>query len=107
MGQMAYISTQPVSVILRFDQGTPLTITIPATGARLDPVKFQFKIPPNKFKIVSYDAESSVPFYLWVADCEFWCGQWGSVGGYSQLRPIEYNIIRPFGGRSEAPEAQV
>jgi hypothetical protein len=99
MGELSYISTQPVNVILRFDQWPSVTITLPATGLQLDPVKKQFKIPANKFKIVSYEANSTAPFYLWESNVEFWCGHWGRVD------PCE--IVRPFGGMTGGPRAEV
>lgn len=99
MGELSYISTQPVNVVLRFDQIPDITITLPPTGLRLDPLKVEFKIPPNKFKIVSYEANSSAPFYLWESNCEFWCGHWGRID------PCE--IVRPFGGMTGQPTATV
>jgi hypothetical protein len=99
MGELSYISTQPVNVIFRFDQISPITITLPATGVQLDPVKAEFKIPPNKFKIVSYEANSTAPFYLWESNCEMWVGHWGRVD--------VCEIVRPFGGMTGHPEAQV
>jgi hypothetical protein len=99
MGQLAYISAGPVTLTLRFDQWPTITLELPATPLQLEPIKFQFKIPPNKFKIVGYEAVADAPFYLWVEDCEFWLGEWG--------REAPYRIIRPFGGLSKAPRALV
>ena len=103
MGQLAYVSTAPVLITLNYDQpggsGNGVTLVLPATAAphSPDPVKQNFKIPPNKWKIVSYDVACIVPFFLWPEDCEMWVKEWGSEG--------EYTVVRPWGGAEGGPIA--
>ena len=92
-GQLAFVPVaQPVILTLTPDQGPPFTVTIAPQTIVPYPIKFEFKMPANKFKMVSYDVACAAQFYLWPDDCEFWLKEWGSDG--------EYRVVRPFGGHS-------
>ena len=96
---LAYISTQPVTLTMTTDQGV-FTMTFPATGTpSLLPAKILQKAPRNKWKTISYAVTCSVPFYLWRDLTEVWVKPWGSSG--------EYEKIKPFGGASALQGAQV
>lgn len=104
MGQLAYVAPNaPVTITLNFDQpggsGNTATILLPATAVphSPDPIKQMFKIPPNKWKIASYDISSSAPFFLWPEDCEMWLKEWGSES--------QYAVFRPWGGAEGGPIA--
>lgn len=85
---LCYISSQPVTLIATTDQGT-FTLTFPATSLpSLLPAKILVKAPRNKWKIISYSLTSSVAFYLWKDQCEFWIKNWSSQDAYLRANPF-------------------
>lgn len=93
---LAYVSTQPVTLTITADNGsgTPVVVqsVFPASGFGLNPVKVLQKLPPIKGKVFSYNLQSGAPFYLFEEMTEVWVHQWGEQ--------IEFHIMTPFGGRN-------
>lgn len=89
---LAYISTQPVTLTIETDTGQTVTQTFPATGAQLAANKVLVKLPVNKGKVFAYNLTSTAPFYVWKNLCEVWVGEWGRTNEFAK-RPL-------FGGES-------
>ena len=84
---LAYISTQPVTLTATTDQG-PFTLTFPAGGSGLQPAKILMKAPRNKWKVCSFSVTSGAAFYLWKDLCEVWLKPWGSTAAYEKINPF-------------------
>lgn len=83
-----YLSTAPVTLVLTFDAWPTITLTLPSSAGLQS--KLKVTLPPNKWKLIGFQAFSTAVFRLWESDMQVKCGQWG--------RTDTYRIIRPFGG---------
>jgi hypothetical protein len=83
---LAYQSTANVVLVLTLDNGGPITLTFPSTsGAQ---AKTFMTLPPNKFKIAGWTANSAQPFTIYADDCEMLLCPWSG----------ESNNSKPFTG---------
>jgi hypothetical protein len=83
---IAHNATQPITLLLTFDQWPDITLTIPSSSGGA--TKTKVVLPPNKFKMVEGWLSSSQPFMLWAESCELTLGQWGRADGYRVLKPF-------------------
>lgn len=93
MCEVTHVSTAPWNIIIRLDSGTVITLPVPASGAGLDPQKTKIAVPPQKWKIASFEASSDTPFYLFADETFFWIRAWASS------EPA--HVVRPFGGNTK------
>lgn len=83
---VAHASTSDLTLLLNFDQGAPITLTIPnSSGAT---IKTKVTLPPNKWKMVEIFISSAQPFKMWTNDLEMKVKSWGSAEAYRLLRPV-------------------
>jgi hypothetical protein len=93
MCEVTHVSTAPWNIIIRLDSATVITLPVPASGAGLDPQKTKIAVPPQKWKIASFEASSDTPFYLFADETFFWIRAWASS------EPA--HVVRPFGGNTK------
>lgn len=91
-----HISTADLNLLLTFDTGITMALTIPNSGGKQ--IKTKVTLVANKFKLVGLRLLSTAPFRLFESDLEMKVKPWGS--GES------YQVLRPFGGPS-SPGATV
>lgn len=82
---LAYQSTEAVTVVMTLDNGSAITLTFPSTSG--SQVKQFMTLPANKFKLVEWTINSSSPFSISAADCEMLLCQWGGNSGV--MKPFE------------------
>lgn len=83
---VAYNSTDPVTLLLTFDQWPSITITLPSSNG--SEIKTKVVLPPNKWKLIEGFLSCSVPFLFWSNDMELKIGTWGRTDGYRVLKPF-------------------
>src|SRR6267154_782319 len=83
---IAHLSTGNLTLLLSFDQGPPISLTIPNSGGLY--AKTKVTIPANKSKMVEVLISSATPFKLFGSDLEMKCRQWGSTEAYRVLKPV-------------------
>lgn len=96
---IAYISTQTMTLTLTFDPGaSPTMLSIPVPSSNGLQAKLKIPVPRNKFKLVAFQLSGVSPFRIFAEDMEIKIGEWG--------RESAYRNIGPIGGPS-APGARV
>jgi hypothetical protein len=83
---LAYNSSQPLTLLLTFDQWPAITLTVPSSGGA--DIKNKVTLPVNKFKMMEIFVSSTVAFRMFVADLELKIRSWGSSGAYRLERPV-------------------
>ena len=86
---LSYQSTGIVTLVMNLagnnnDVLPPVTLSFPATGG--NQVKQFLTLPPNKFKLVSWTANSPLPFTIYAADSEAMLYSWGE--GSKPINPF-------------------
>jgi hypothetical protein len=83
---IAHQSTADLTLLLTFDTGPAITLTVPNSGGQY--AKTKVTIPANKFKMVEVLVSSAAPFKLYGSDLEMKIRQWGSDGVYQVQKPV-------------------
>lgn len=85
---VAYASSQPITINLVPDTGPTVTLTLPSSGGPLIQSKTKQTLPAMKFKLLSVQVVSTAPFYLFETDLEFKIKAWGSTDPYQVLKVV-------------------
>lgn len=91
MGEITHVSTADLTLIIRTDTFPDVTLTIPASGSGLDPRKTKIIFPPLKYKIASFELNSTEPFYLFQDETFVWSSAWNSSEPAHLQRPLGGN----------------
>lgn len=84
-GYIAMISSAAVTFTISSDN-VPVAYTIPSTNGLY--AKQYLPFQPKKGKSATYSAVSSLPFRLYLQDCEIRSKAWGESGPYRVVKPI-------------------
>jgi hypothetical protein len=89
---IAHISTADLTLTIIPDVGDPISVVVPNSAGIQ--TKTKVTVFANKAKLYSYRLSSDEPFRVFEPDVEVKVGYWG--------RTDPYDIVKPFGGPSQA-----
>jgi len=91
---LAWVSTAPITLtITSYDGLSPAAITIPSSGGAYK--KQLFPVGANKGLLHNFHAVSAAPFQVFLADSEFYVGQWGRTGAYLAAKSLGERDVEP------------